>query len=336
VEEKADRLDRFLADRTGMSRSRIVALIRDGRVRVDGRPGKKSEDLSPGQVVEVDVPPPEALEARPQDIPLDVVYEDEALLVVNKAAGLVVHPAPGHPDGTLVNALLFRVRDLSGIGGKLRPGIVHRLDRDTSGLMVVAKGDEAHVALSNSIRRREVRRVYRAVAWGHLTGSPVTVDAPIGRDPRNRKRMAVVEGGRRAVTRIRVRETWRMAELLDVSLKTGRTHQIRVHLAHLGHPVVGDEVYGSGWERGMSGPGQGWARELARRAGRQLLHASDLAFRHPLTGEEMFFRAPVPGDFGAVIAWARGVPPGGTGEGDGPEGGLRAYEDNPSTRSPSG
>jgi 23S rRNA pseudouridine1911/1915/1917 synthase len=336
VEEKADRLDRFLADRTGMSRSRIVALIRDGRVRVDGRPGKKSEDLSPGQVVEVDVPPPEALEARPQDIPLDVVYEDEALLVVNKAAGLVVHPAPGHPDGTLVNALLFRVRDLSGIGGKLRPGIVHRLDRDTSGLMVVAKGDEAHVALSNSIRRREVRRVYRAVAWGHLTESPVTVDAPIGRDPRNRKRMAVVEGGRRAVTRLRVREAWRMAELLDVSLKTGRTHQIRVHLAHLGHPVVGDEVYGGGWAKGMSGPGQGWARELARRAGRQLLHASDLAFRHPLTGEEMFFRAPVPGDFRAVIAWARGASPGGTGGGDEPVGGLRANEGNPSTRSPSG
>jgi 23S rRNA pseudouridine1911/1915/1917 synthase len=312
VENEADRLDRYLATGLGMSRSRIVALIQEGRVTVDGRPGKKSEALSPGQVVEVEVPPPEPTEARPEDIPLDVVYEDETLLVVNKAAGLVVHPAPGHRDGTLVNALLFHVKDLSGIGGKLRPGIVHRLDRDTSGLMVVAKGDDAHVALSNAIKRREVRRVYRAVAWGHLSESPVTVDAPVGRDPRDRMRMAVVEGGRRAVTRIRTRERWRAAELLDVSLKTGRTHQIRVHLAHLGHPVVGDRVYGGGWAKGMSGSARGWAAELDRRAVRQLLHASDLAFRHPLTGEEMHFRVPLPGDFEAVVTWARDEPSPGT------------------------
>jgi 23S rRNA pseudouridine1911/1915/1917 synthase len=306
VEEDADRLDRYLADRLGMSRSRIVALIQQGRVHVDGRPGKKSEALTSGQRVEIEVPPPEPLEAQPEDIPLEIVYEDEALLVVNKPAGLVVHPAPGHPTGTLVNALLFHVRDLSGIGGKLRPGIVHRLDRDTSGLMVVAKGDDAHVALSNAIRRREVRRVYRAVSWGHLSESPVTVDAPIGRDPRNRKRMAVLDGGRRAITRLRIRERWRAAELLDVSLKTGRTHQIRVHLAHLGHPVVGDEVYGGGWGRGMSGAAQAWARELDRRAERQLLHASDLAFRHPISGEEMRFRTAPPEDFEGVVTWARG------------------------------
>jgi len=305
VDEEADRLDRYLARELGISRSRTVALIQGGRVMVDGRPGRKSEAVAPGQVVEVEVPPPEPLEARPEDIPLDVVYEDGALLVVNKAAGLVVHPAPGHREGTLVNALLFHVSDLSGIGGKLRPGIVHRLDRDTSGLMVVAKGDDAHLALSNAIRRREVRRVYRAVSWGHLPESPVTVDAPIGRDPGDRRRMAVVEGGRRAVTRIRTRERWRAAELLDVSLKTGRTHQIRVHLAHLGHPVVGDAVYGGRWARGMSGPSHGWAKELDRRAVRQLLHASDLAFRHPLTGEEMHFRAPPPRDFEAVVTWAR-------------------------------
>ncbi|MFO8174126.1 MAG: RluA family pseudouridine synthase [Gemmatimonadota bacterium] len=300
-----DRLDRYLAEHLGLSRSRVVALIQEGRVRVDGKLPKKSQPLEVGQMVELDVPPLRPLEARSQKIPLDVLYEDEALLVVNKPAGLVVHPAPGHPDGTLVNALLFHIEDLSGIGGKLRPGIVHRLDRDTSGLMVVAKGDEAHVALSNAIRRREVRRIYQAVSWGHLAESPVTVDRPIGRDPRDRRRMAVVEGGRRAVTRIRIRERWMASELLDVSLKTGRTHQIRVHLAHLGHPVVGDAVYGVGWEKGMSGSVRGWAREMARRAPRQLLHASDLAFRHPVSGREMRFRAPAPPEMEAVIAWAR-------------------------------
>jgi len=312
VEGSPGRLDRYLADALEMSRSRIAALIQEGRVRVDGRTGKKSEALMPGQVLEVELPPPAPLEARPQDIPLEVVFEDEALLVVNKAAGLVVHPAPGHPDGTLVNALLHHVKDLSGIGGKLRPGIVHRLDRDTSGLMVVAKGDTAHVSLSNAIKRREVRRIYRAVAWGHLSEAPVTVDAPIGRDPKDRKRMAVLDGGRRAVTRIRVRERWRAAELLDVSLKTGRTHQIRVHLGHLGHPVVGDRVYGGGWARGMGGPVRAWARELDRRAERQLLHASDLVFRHPVSGKELHFRAPPPADFAAVLAWARMESDGGT------------------------
>jgi len=306
VEDDAGgRLDRYLAQRLGFSRSRCAALIQEGRVRVEGNPAKKSETVSPGQELEVVVPPPEPLEAEAEDIPLDVVFEDESLLVVNKPVGLVVHPAPGHPRGTLVNALLHRVKDLSGIGGKLRPGIVHRLDRDTSGLMVVAKGDEAHVALSNAIQRREVRRVYRAVAWGHLRESPLTVDAPVARDPRNRKRMTVVEGGRKAVTRVRVRERWLAAEYLDVSLKTGRTHQIRVHLTHLGHPVVGDELYGSGWAKGMGGSGRRWAKTLEGMARRQLLHSAELAFSHPLSGEEMRFRAPLPEDFADVVSWAR-------------------------------
>ncbi len=310
-EGAGERLDRYLAHALGISRSRAAALVGEGRVLLDGRRAKKSEAVVPGQSLEVEIPPPEPLAAEAEDLPLDVVYEDEALLVLNKAAGMVVHPAPGHPGGTLVNALLHHVRDLSGIGGKLRPGIVHRLDRDTSGLLVVAKGDEAHVALSNAIRRREVRRVYRAVAWGHLAETPITVDVPLGRDSRDRKRMAVVEGGRKAVTRVRVRERWIAADYLDVSLKTGRTHQIRVHLAHIGHPVVGDPVYGAGWGRGMSGPARGWARELDRRAERQLLHASDLAFRHPVSGEELSFRAPLPGEFASVVTWARGGEEGG-------------------------
>jgi len=298
-------LDRFLARRLGFSRSRCVGLIQEGLVRVGDQEAKKSNLVSPGQTVVVVVPSPEVLDVEAQDIPLDVVFEDGHLLVLNKPAGLVVHPAPGHPKGTLVNALLHHVRDLSGIGGKLRPGIVHRLDKDTSGLMMVAKGDEAHVALSNAIRKREVRRVYRAVAWGHLSDSPVTIDAPVGRDPRDRKKMAVVKNGRRALSRIRVRERWPAAEYLDISLKTGRTHQIRVHLMYVGHPVVGDGVYGARWAKGMSGDARGWAQDLDRRATRQMLHSSELSFRHPATGEEMKFRAPLPDDMASVVHWAR-------------------------------
>jgi 23S rRNA pseudouridine1911/1915/1917 synthase len=304
--DEGERLDRYLARHLNLSRTRIAALILEGRIRVDGRGAKKSEMVKSGALVEVQVPPPEPLEAAPEDIPLEIAFEDEHLLVVNKPAGLVVHPAPGHPSGTLVNALLHHVQNLSGIGGRLRPGIVHRLDRDTSGLLVVAKGDDAHQALSNALRKREVRRIYMALAWGTLPETPLTVDQPLGRDPRDRKRMAVVEGGRRAVTRFRVRETWEAAQLLDVSLETGRTHQIRVHLAHIGHPVVGDDLYGRGWWRGMSGPARPWAKELERKIERQFLHASDLVFFHPVHGNELKFHAPPPADLRAIMDWGRG------------------------------
>ncbi len=305
-EEGGERVDRWLAERLELSRTRIQALLEEGRIRVDGAVPKKSEPVEAGQRVVVEIPPPRPLDAEPEDLPLDVVHEDEGLLVVNKAAGMVVHPAPGHPRGTMVNALLHHVDDLSGIGGMLRPGIVHRLDKDTSGLLVVAKRDDVHRALSDALRRREVRRLYRAAAWGHLSQSPIRIDAPIGRHRADRTRMAVVEdGGRRAVTRARIRERWIAAELLDVALDTGRTHQIRVHLAHLGHPVVGDETYGPGWERGMGGEGRRWARELARRVPRQFLHASVLSFVHPLTGERTRFRAPIPPDLAEPARWAR-------------------------------
>lgn len=300
-----ERLDAFLARRLGLSRSRIVRLIASGHVLVDGERPRKSDLVETGQAVEISVPPPAPTTAEPEAIPLDVVYEDADLVVVNKPAGMVVHPARGHAGGTLVNALLHHVADLSGIGGALRPGIVHRLDKDTSGLLVVAKNDASHHALSDALRARAMRRLYLAAAWGHLPESSMTVDAPIGRHPTDRLRMAVVDGGRRAITRLRVRESWVAAELLDVSLRTGRTHQIRVHLAHIGHPVVGDSAYGSGWERGMTGPGRAWARELARRVPRQFLHAAELAFAHPRTGAPMRFRVPLPADLEAASAWAR-------------------------------
>jgi 23S rRNA pseudouridine1911/1915/1917 synthase len=308
---EADRLDRFVSDRLGLSRTRVQALIGDGFVLVDGRTARKSEKLEEGCEVSVRVPAPEPVEFPAEDLPLVIVFEDEHLLVVDKAAGMVVHPAPGHRTGTLVNALLFHVRDLSGVGGRLRPGIVHRLDRDTSGLLVVAKSDRAHHGLADALRARRVKRLYKTACWGHVAEPRMTVDAPIGRDPRDRKRMAVVEGGRKAVTRTRVRERWLRADLLDVALQTGRTHQIRVHMAHIGHPVVGDPVYGAGWERGLGGPDRSWARELAHLTPRQFLHAAELVFDHPVSGSRMRFRSPLSPDLEVAAAWARSASGGG-------------------------
>jgi len=299
------RLDRFVSDRLELSRTRVQALLADGRIQIDGRPARKSEAVQPGMRIDVVVPPPAAVDIPAEDLPLDVVFQDDQLVVVNKAAGMVVHPAPGHRTGTLVNALQWHIRDLSGVGGRLRPGIVHRLDRDTSGLLVVAKTDAAHHALADALRKRKVKRIYLAAAWGHLAESPMTIDAPIARDRKDRKRMAVSSAGRASITKVRVRERWDRADLLDVALRTGRTHQIRVHLAHVGHPVVGDAVYGSGWERGMGGPSRAWANELFRRTPRLFLHAAELAFDHPVTGRPMRFQAPLPEDLAAVADWAR-------------------------------
>ena len=299
------RLDLHVARRLGLSRTRAAALAAEGRVLLDGRVAKKSEPVRAGQRLEVDVPAPVPATAQPQDIPVKIVYQDGDLVVVDKPAGLVVHPAPGHPDGTLVNALLHRVGDLAGIGGTLRPGIVHRLDKDTSGLMVAAKTDRAHRRLSEALKDRRVERRYRAVLWGRMAESPVVVRRPIGRHPTDRMRMAVVEDGRPARTRFRAVEQWPAACLCDVELGTGRTHQIRVHASAMGHPVVGDAVYGAGRERGFSGAGRRWAGELARRTPRQFLHAGRLAFRHPATGRPLAFEAPLPPELAAVRRWAR-------------------------------
>jgi 23S rRNA pseudouridine1911/1915/1917 synthase len=299
------RIDTFLAARfPDLSRSHVARLIDEGRVLVNGAPVRRSYRPAVGDVIHLDVPAAVAADVRPEAIPLAVVYEDDDLLVIDKPAGLVVHPAPGHATGTLVNALLHRVGDLSGIGGVLRPGIVHRLDRDTSGLMLVAKHDAAHRALAAALKRREVRRIYTAAAWGHLRQDEQVVDAPIGRARTDRRRMAVVPYGRTAVTRLRRLARWRGADLLHAELETGRTHQIRVHLAHIGHPVVGDVVYGGGAARRIGGPDRGWAVAFAQRVPRQFLHATEIRFVHPRTGDALAFRSPLPHDLAAAAEWA--------------------------------
>jgi 23S rRNA pseudouridine1911/1915/1917 synthase len=305
VDASGARLDLYLSSTLpDLSRSRAARLVDDGHVLVNGQHPRRSYRVAAGDVLDVVIPAPRPSAIEAEAIPLDIIYQDADLLVLDKAAGIVVHPAPGHDSGTLVHALLHHVADLSGIGGELRPGIVHRLDRDTSGLLLVAKHDAAHRQLSAAIKRREIRRVYTAAAWGHLTADAVDIDAPIGRARTDRKRMTVTPHGRPALTRIRRTARWPAADLLEAVLETGRTHQIRVHLAHIGHPVVGDRTYGRGAERGMSGPARRWAAELARRVPRQFLHASQLRFRHPRTGELLHFAAPLPADLAEAAEWA--------------------------------
>jgi 23S rRNA pseudouridine1911/1915/1917 synthase len=299
------RLDRFLAEELSLSRSQVVALIEAGRVRIADRVPKKSYIPEVHDCILVEVPPPEPVAAVAEEIPLEVLFEDEGFVVVNKPAGMVVHPAPGHRQGTLVNALLHRVGRLSTIGGANRPGIVHRLDKDTSGLIIVAKDERVHRRLADALARRRIMRRYLAACWGHLPAENLRIEAEMGRDRRDRKRMAVLPGARPAVTEIERLERWRAAELLRVRLETGRTHQIRVHLRHIGHPVVGDRQYGAGWERGLAAEGGRWVRELAERVKRQFLHAAELCFEHPVSGRRLEFRVPLPEELAAVVEWAR-------------------------------
>ena len=285
------RLDKALAETaSGFSRSYLQKLLLQGAVKVNGEVCREKKYRTSGEDrVEVSVPEPEALDVKGQDIPLDIVYEDEALLVVNKPAGMVVHPAPGNPDGTLVNALLYSHRDrLSSINGVLRPGIVHRIDKDTSGLLMIAKTDRAHEELSRQLADHSITRRYRAIVLDNIREEEGTVDQPIGRDPGNRLRNAVVErGGKPAVTHYRVLERFGRHTLIEARLETGRTHQIRVHMAWIHHPLLGDRLYGP--EKNGLG------------ARRQMLHAQVLGFTHPVTGEYMEFEAPPPEDFSRVL-----------------------------------
>ena len=294
------RLDRALGDLfPSYSRNFLANLVNDGHVRIDGKPAKKvSQRVETGQLVVIDVPPAAPSTIASQDLPLTVLHEDADIVVIDKPAGLVVHPAAGHSDNTLVNALLFHVKDLSGVGGEIRPGIVHRLDKDTSGVMIIAKHDEAHRKLTASWNTDRVRKEYLALVYGTPASERGTIDAPIGRDPRDRKRMAVVTGGRRAVTEYEVSERLRHASLVRCRLRTGRTHQIRVHMKHLGHPIVGDPLYSGPQWRGI--PDKRIQKVLSSLE-RQMLHAAKITFEHPGTGAVVAYEAPVPEDFRAVV-----------------------------------
>ena len=285
--ERADALVcRLVPD---LTRSAAQRLLERGAVTSAGRPVRKNDRPAPGDVLEVVLPDPEPIDVRPQDIPLDVVYEDGDVIVVNKPVGLVVHPAPGHPDGTLVNALLYHCgTSLSGINGELRPGIVHRIDRDTSGLIIAAKNDRAHLALAAQLQDHSLARTYEAVAVGGLREDSGTVDAPIGRHPVDRKRMSIDrKNGREAVTHWSVLARYPGYTHMECRLETGRTHQIRVHLASIGHPLLGDVVYGA-------------KKPVPGLAG-QCLHARRLRFVHPATGETVELECPLPEWFQAIL-----------------------------------
>ena len=288
-----ERLDVFLSSLDQVpSRAFAKRLIEEGQVKVNGkRPSKAGQRLQAGDVIDVVLPPPAPSGVEPEAIPLDILYEDEHLLIVNKAAGMVVHPAPGHRAGTLVNALLHRYPDLPGIGGVKRPGIVHRLDKETSGLLVVAKTAETLAALVKEMKARRITRRYLALVHGVVKVDEGTVDAPVGRHPVNRQQMAVVERGRPAVTHFRVLERFSKVTFLSAQLETGRTHQIRVHMAFIGHPVVGDVRYG--------------AKGSIPYPGGHALHAAELGFIHPVYGKPLKFEAPLPAPFADVLSRLR-------------------------------
>jgi 23S rRNA pseudouridine1911/1915/1917 synthase len=300
AEDAGRRLDVYLADHIdGWSRARLQRSIAAGEVSVEGRIEKPSYKLRVNEEIEAELVPASTTAFAPEDIPLEAIYEDDDLIIINKPAGMVVHPASGIHSGTLVNALAFHFQHLSSTGGAIRPGIVHRLDRDTSGLLVVAKTEAAHENLADQFRDRKVFKSYIALVHGNVVPDSGFIDEPIARDPRQRTRMAVVRGGRPATSLYKVRRRFQRFTLLDVEIKTGRTHQIRVHLAWLKHPLVGDPVYGGGRDNTVA---DAKLRSHISKLGRQFLHAEQLAFQHPRTGAEMRFTVALPDDLAQFIA----------------------------------
>ena len=289
-DEQGKRLDVYIVSKdSDVTRTSAQRQIEQGNVTINGKKTTKvSYKVSDGDEIEIEEKEPVEIELKAQDIPVDIVYEDKDIIVVNKPKGMVVHPANGNPDGTLVNAIMAICKDsLSGIGGEIRPGIVHRLDKDTSGLLIVAKNDMAHVNMSEQIKRHEVKKTYIALVRGVVKENEATIDMPIGRSNSDRKKMAVTKNGKNAVTHIKVLKRYDKYTLLEVNIETGRTHQIRVHLAHIGYPVIGDYIYSNGKnEFGIVG---------------QCLHAKSLEFKHPITGEDMKLEAPLPAYFKNVI-----------------------------------
>ncbi|MBR3721030.1 MAG: RluA family pseudouridine synthase [Clostridia bacterium] len=284
-----ERLDAFVANQiSSLSRTMVKKLIEEENIKVNGKSQKVSYKVQENDIIEVTIPEAKELDIKAEDIPVEVVYEDSDIIVVNKPKGLVVHPANGNWDGTLVNAIMSICKDsLSGIGGEIRPGIVHRLDKDTSGLLIIAKNDEAHLKMSNQIKNREVKKIYYALVRGVVPENEATINMPIGRSTKDRKKMAVDKNGKEAITHFKVIERFSKYTLLEVKIDTGRTHQIRVHLSEIGYPVVGDEVYSNGKnEFGIHG---------------QLLHAKSLDFKHPITGKQIHLEAELPEEFMNVL-----------------------------------
>ena len=294
-ENEVSRIDTYISNRlTELSRTAVKRMLEEGSILINGNVSKPSDKVKNGDKISIHIEEPKEVKIEAQDIPIDIIYEDDDIIVVNKPKGLVVHPANGNPDGTLVNAIMAICKEsLSGIGGELRPGIVHRLDKDTSGLLIVAKNDKAHINMSEKIKNREVKKTYIALVRGSMPEDSATINMPIGRSTKDRKKMAVTKTGKEAITHFKVLNRYTTNKgtytLLEIKIDTGRTHQIRVHMAEIGYPVIGDEVYSNGKnEFGIHG---------------QCLHAKRLEFKHPITGKEMILEAPLPEYFENVISF---------------------------------